>query len=153
MKLVGTLPERPGFLHVCPVLDLFLLVVLFFMVGPSLVLQSGVMVDLAPSRFQMERYEDTLVVTLGAGEVRGQIHLGRLAVSFEELEQLLDAKRADGSAAKAMVLLQSAADLPVTDERRVAEMILAKGYRLALVGRSVPSEPETAEPQDDSPRP
>lgn len=151
MKLAGTLPERPGFLHVSPVLDLFLLVVLFFMVGPSLVLQSGVTVDLPPSRFQMERYDDTLVVTLGAGQVEGKIHLGRVSVSFQELEAILDAKRADGSAAKAMVLLQTSTGTPVRDERRVAEMILAKGYRLALVGQPELPAPGTDDAQPQSP--
>jgi biopolymer transport protein ExbD len=149
MKLTGTLPERPGFLHVTPVLDLFLLVVLFFMVGPSLVLQSGVTVDLPPSRFQMERYEDTLVVTLGAGQVEGKIHLGRVSVGFEELEEILEAKRADGTAARAMVLLQTAAGIPVREERRVAEMILAKGYRLALVGRPEQTTPGAADSQPE----
>ena len=57
MKLEMTLPERPGFLHAVPVLNIFALVQLFFLLGPSLVRQSGVAVDLPPSRFQMERYQ------------------------------------------------------------------------------------------------
>ena len=68
MKLEMSLPERPGFLHAVPILNIFALVQLFFLLGPSLVLHSGVAVDLAPSRFQMERYQDSIVVTLGPGE-------------------------------------------------------------------------------------
>jgi hypothetical protein len=108
-----------------------------------------VTVDLPPSRFQMERYEDTLVVTLGAGQVEGKIHLGRVSVGFEELEEILEAKRADGTAARAMVLLQTSAGTPVRDERRVAEMILAKGYRLALVGRPEQATPGAADPEPE----
>ena len=135
MKLVTTLPERPGFLHVIPALDLFLMLVLFFMVGPSLIVQSGVTVDLPPSKFQMERFQDTLVVTLGAGDAAGNIHFGRRSVTFDELERIFDRKRADGSAAKSVVLLQSASEIPVQTERKVAEMIIGKGFRLALVGQ------------------
>lgn len=135
MNLVTTLPERPGFLHVIPVLDLFLLMVLFFMVGPSLILQSGVTVELPPSKFQMERFQDTLVVTLGAGDAAGNIHFGRRSVSFDELERIFDRKRADGTAAKSIVLLQTAAEIPVLTERKIAEMVIGKGFRLALVGR------------------
>lgn len=131
-----TLPERPGFLHVLPVVDLFLLLVLFFMVGPSLLLQSGLKIDLPPSKFQMERFQDTLVVTLGPGQPPSNIHYGRRPVTFAELAALLDLKRADGSAAKAVVLLQSDVETPVRMEREVAEMILGKGFRLALVGQA-----------------
>jgi biopolymer transport protein ExbD len=131
-----TLPERPGFLHVLPVVDLFLLLVLFFMVGPSLILQSGLKVELPPSKFQMERFQDTLVVSLGPGQPPSNIHYGRLPVTFDKLASLLDEKLADGSGAKAVVLLQSDVETPVRLEREVAEMILGKGFRLALVGQA-----------------
>lgn len=147
MTLTMTLPERPGFLHVIPVLDLFLMMVLFFMVAPSLILQSGVTVEPPPSKFQMERFQDTLVVTLGAGQAEGNIHVGRKSVKFEQLEEILDAKRADGSAAKSIVLLQTAAEIPVRTERKVAEMIIGKGFRLALVGQG----PNRLRPMADEP--
>ncbi len=131
-----TLPERPGFLHVLPVVNLFLLLVLFFMVGPSLLLQSGMKVELAPSKFQMERFQDTLVVTLGPGQPPSNIHFGRRPVTFEELTALLEQKRADGTAAKVVVLLHSDRETSVRMEREVAEMILGKGFRLALVGQA-----------------
>lgn len=131
-----TLPERPGFLHVMPVVNLFLLLVLFFVVGPSLLLQSGLKIDLPPSKFQMERFQDTLVVTLGPGQPPSNIHYGRRPVTFAELAAILDQKRADGAGAKAIVLLQSDVETPVRTERKVAEMILDKGFRLALVGQA-----------------
>lgn len=144
MNLQLTLPERPGFLHVLPVVDLFLLLVLFFMVGPMLILQSGVKVEMAPSKFQMERFQDTLVVTVGPGPSPNNLHFGRRPVTLAELATLLDEKRADGSAAKAVVLLQTDAETPVRQERAVAEMILEKGYRLALVGEAPGVRPPPA---------
>jgi len=135
MKLELTLPERPGFLHAIPVLNLFLLLVLFFKVAPALVLQSGLTVEMPPSKFQIERDQNLLVVTLGAGQQEGNIHFGRKSVTFAQLEEILERKRQDGSAARSQVLLQTAADLPVSAERKVAEMIVGKGFRLALVGQ------------------
>lgn len=139
MKLEMTLPERPGFLHAVPVLNIFALMQMFFLLGPSLVMQSGVAVDLPPSQFQMERYENALVVTLGPGEPLPRIHLGRDAVTLGELATRLDELRKDGSVSKSMVLLQTDAGTPVGVEREVAEVVLSKGFRLAMVGKNPPS--------------
>jgi len=141
MKLEMTLPERPGFLHMLPVFDLFLLLLLFFMLGPSLVLQSGVTVELPPSKFQMERFRDAMVVTLGPGQTAPRIHFGRNPVTMDELAARLDRLRAEGAAARAIILLQTDAGTSVGVEREVAEMILGKGFRLAMVGQT-PQNPQ-----------
>jgi biopolymer transport protein ExbD len=138
LKLETNLPERPGLLHAVPVLNVFALLWLLFLLGPSLLRQSGVSVELPPSRFQLERYQETLVVTLGPGEDAPRIHLGRDAVSFAELSDRMEKLREDGAAAKAMVLLQTDAGTPVGIERQVSEMVLSKGFRLAMVGANVP---------------
>jgi biopolymer transport protein ExbD len=122
-----------------PILNIFALVQLFFLLGPSLVLQSGVAVDLAPSRFQMERYQDSIVVTLGPGEPGPRIHFGRDAVTVQELSDRLDKLRAEGAPTKAIVLLQTDTGTPVGIEREVTELVLDKGFRLALVGKSPPA--------------
>lgn len=138
MKLEMTLPERPGFLHAVPVLNIFALMQLFFLLGPSLVMQSGVAVDLPPSKFQMERYQDSLVVTLGPGEPEPRIHFGRDPVTLAGLADRLDKLRADGAQAKTIVLLQTDAGAAVGTEREVTELVLSKGFRLAMVGKTSP---------------
>jgi hypothetical protein len=141
-----SLPERPGLLHAVPVLDIFALLWLLFLLGPSLSQQSGVAVELPPSRFQLERFQDSLVVTLGAGDAETpRIHLGRDAVTLDELAARLEKLRADGAAASAIVLLQTDAGTPVGTERQVTELVLSKGFRLALVGASSPA-PRISEP-------
>ncbi len=142
MKLEMTLPERPGFLHAVPILNIIALMQLFFLLGPSLLMQSGVAVDLPPSRFQMDRYEESLVVTLKPGEPGDplpHIHLGRDPVTREELARRLDELRAKGAQAKAIVLLQTDTDLAVGAERDLIEMILSKGFRVAMVGKTPPA--------------
>jgi biopolymer transport protein ExbD len=138
LKLETHLPERPGLLHAVPVMDIFVLLWLLFLLGPSLLRQSGITVEPPPSRFQLERYQETLVVTLGPGEAGPRIHLGRDAVDIRQLDQRLEALRADGAPARAIVLLQTDAGTPVGMERRVSEMVLEKGFRLALVGANQP---------------
>jgi biopolymer transport protein ExbD len=138
MKLEMTLPERPGFLHAVPILNIFALMQLFFLLGPSLVMQSGVAVDLPPSRFQMERYEQSLVVTLGPGEPDPQIHFGRDPVTREELSGRLDKLKSGGAQAKSIVLLQTDTGTPVGVERDITELVLSKGFRLAMVGKNSP---------------
>lgn len=134
MKLALSLPERPGLLHAVPVVDLMLLLWLVFFLSSALTRQSGMKVELPPSRFQLERYPDTHVVTLGHADGKPRIHFGRDAVSTDQLSAKLDALHAQGAAARSMVLLQTDAGTPVGIERQIAEMILAKGFRLAVVG-------------------
>lgn len=143
MKLETHLPERPGLLHAVPVMDIFVLLWLLFLLGPSLLRQSGITVELPPSRFQLERYQETLVVTLGPGEAGPRIHLGRDAVDMRELDERLESLRSDGAPARAIVLMQTDAGTPVGLERRVSEMVLSKGFRLALVGANQPGVNES----------
>lgn len=138
MKLEMSLPERPGFLHVVPILNIFALL-LFFLLGPSLALQSGVAIDLPPSKFQMERYQNAWVVTLGPGEPTPRIHFGRDPVTRDELSARLDKLRAEGAVAKAIILLQTDAGTPVGVEREITELVLGQGFRMALVGKSSPT--------------
>ena len=140
MKLELTLPERPGFLHAVPLFNLFALLMMFFVLGPSMVLQSGVAVELPPSRFQMDRFSDAPVVTLGPGNP-ARIHFGREATTIEGLNRLLDENRGGKSGA---VLLRTDAGTPVGVEREVAELILKKGFRLMMVGRPVQAGGEPA---------
>lgn len=135
MKLEMTLPERPGFLHAVPVLNLFALLLLFLLLGPSFVMHSGISVEMPPSRFQMERFRDSLVVTLGPG----RLHLGRDSMTLPDLLKRLDEIHGRDGIARTIVLMQTDAGTPVGVEREVTEAILAKGFRIAYVGQAIPS--------------
>ncbi|MGA0853986.1 MAG: hypothetical protein ACO3RK_04130 [Luteolibacter sp.] len=134
MKLKMSLPERPALLHALPVVNLFALLWMFHFAGASLTSQAGVSVDPPPSRFQLERFRETLVVTLVPSDSSARIYLGRELVDMATLESRLESLREQGAAARSIVLLQSDADMQVGTEREVSELILAKGFRLALTG-------------------
>ena len=134
MKLEMSLPERPALLHALPVVNLFALLWMFHFAGASLTSQAGVTVDPPPSRFQLERFRETLVVTLVTAESGARIYLGRELVDMATLESRLESLRGQGAASRTIVLLQCDADTQVGAEREVAELILGKGFRLALTG-------------------
>ncbi|MEN9535011.1 MAG: hypothetical protein RLY69_875 [Verrucomicrobiota bacterium] len=129
-----SLPERPALLHALPVVNLFALLWMFHFAGASLTSQAGVSVDPPPSRFQLERFRETLVVTLVPSESGARVYLGRELVDMATLESRLEGLREQGAAARSIVLLQSDADMQVGTEREISELILAKGFRLALTG-------------------
>lgn len=142
-----TLPERPGLLHAVPVLNIFALLWLLYLLAPSLFRQSGVAVELPPSRFQLDRYQDSLVITLGKGDPEPVIHLGRDPVTPAELAARLEKLRDDGAPASTIVLMRTDAGTPVGTERRIAELILGHGFRLALVAA------DSAGQRPDAPNP
>lgn len=149
MKLVMSLPERPGLLHAVPVCDLFVILWLLFLLSSALMRHAGVTVDLPPSQFQLERYEETYVVTLGAGDGQARMHFGRDVVTMDELVERLEKLRNEGVQARSVVLLQCDGGTPVEVERRVSELVLGMGFRLALVG-SAPAQgvaPAVDEPE------
>ena len=129
-----SLPERPALLHALPVVNLFALLWMFHFAGASLTSQAGVTVDPPPSRFQLERFRETLVVTLVTAESGARIYLGRELVDMAMLESRLESLRGQGAASRTIVLLQCDADTQVGAEREVGELILGKGFRLALTG-------------------
>ena len=136
MKLEMSLPERPALLHALPVVNLFALLWMFHFAGAALTSQAGVTVDPPPSRFQLERFRETLVVTLVPSESGARVYLGRELVDMATLESRLESLRNQGAVARSIVLLQCDADTQVGAEREVSELILAKGFRLALTGSS-----------------
>ena len=142
MKLETTLEERPGFLHALPLFDLFALVTMLLLLGPMFLSQSVMSVEMPASRFQMQRYGDSIVVTVGPGDSEAALYLGRRAVSPDQLAASLEELRNDERMSRALVLLKSDIRTTVGMERKVSEMILAAGFKMALVGNAEPTVKE-----------
>ena len=142
-----TLPERPGLLHALPVFDLFMMLWIVFVLSAALTRQSGVSVELPASRFELERYNQTLVVTIASGELGPQLYFGRDALGFEELQGRLEELHKKGAQRNSILLLRADQSIPVGAQRRIEEMALALGFRVAVLGSDEvdekPPEPET----------
>lgn len=134
MKLETTLEERPGFLHALPLFDLFALVTMILLLGPMLLSQSGISVEVPASRFQMQRYSKSIIVTVGPGDRDASIYLGRRAITIGELSGLLSEMKLDEEMSRAIVLLKTDVRTSVGMERLVSEIIIESAFELALVG-------------------
>lgn len=148
MKLETTLDERPGFLHALPLFDLFILVTMLLLLGPVFLSQSGVTVELPASQFQMQRYQESIVVTLHSGKSEPQIYLGREAITLEELRNRLEVLKADEVMSRAIVLLKTDIGTPTGMQSEIIDLILKLGFKIALVGKTEPEIPES-EPMDE----
>lgn len=133
MKLVGTLPERSGFLHAVPVFDLFVVLLFFFLLGPSFVNQAGIEVELPVSGFHVDRQADATVITITPGDPP-VLWLERQRMSEEELMTALDERR-EKSVSIPSVYLRADGAIPAAFERQVAEAVLRRGFRVNLLGR------------------
>lgn len=135
MKLETTLEERPGFLHALPLFDLFALMTMLLLLGPMFLTQGGVLVEVPSSQFQMQRHRESIVVTLGVGDFAPQLYLGRKPINLEQLPKELEKLSSDEAMSRAIVLLKTDVGSSVGVERKVSEIILASGFKLAYVGR------------------
>ncbi len=142
MKLETTLEERPGFLHALPLFDLFITVTMLLLLGPVFLNQSGVSVELPASQFQMQRYGESIVITLHSGKVGPQIYIGRETVNLDELGARLEALKADEVMSRAIVLLQTDIGTSTGVQSEIVNLILRLGFKIALVGKTEPKIPE-----------
>ena len=93
MKLVRTHPiSPPGFFGLAPLVNIVLLLLLFFLLGSSFVLQPGVAVSLPASRFQLAPLVDAQVVSVLPGKPT-RVVFGDQFVSLEEFGVRLAAFR------------------------------------------------------------
>jgi hypothetical protein len=136
MKLESTLPEQPGLLFAVPVVNLFGLLLALLLLGPVFVTQSGVAIELAPSRLQLDRFAEPLVITVGPGD-EPLLFVGHERVGLERLGRRLDAEvEQRGGAGERVAVLRIDRSVPVTIERQVAELALERGFRVMLAGRA-----------------
>lgn len=64
MKLESTLSDRAGMLYTAPLMDVILLLIIFFLFGSNLVLKSGIEVNLPSSSSSLPSAEDAHIITL-----------------------------------------------------------------------------------------
>ena len=145
MKLETTLEERPGFLHALPFFDLFMLVTILLLLSPMFLSQSGITIEVPTSRFQMQRYPKSIVVTVGLGGRKASLYLGRESITLDELPERLSALKLDDDLARAIILLKTDIGTSVGMERLVSEMILGASFEMALVGRAETREDDLQE--------
>ena len=135
MKLEVTLPSAPGFLHSLPALDIIALVLVFPLLGPSFVQQTGIEVKLHESPWRYEQMDNPIVITLGAG-MSDSLWVNKKSVPMNELEA--EVKRLmseEGGENITTAVVRSDVSVPSGLEKDVINRVMKMGLNCGLVGR------------------
>lgn len=134
------MPSTPGFLHMLPGLDIIALILIFPLLGPSFMQQTGIDVRVHESPWRYEQMENPVVVTLGAAESGEEIPLwvNKNLVTMENLEQEIARLRAEeGGDTITTAVIRSDVSVPSGVEKEVINRVLKLGLGCGLVGRPV----------------
>jgi len=89
MKLTSTLKDHAAMLYAAPILDVVLLILVFFLLGSSLVLRSGIPVDIPKSTSSLPPIEASHVITVMRG-TSPQIYFNEKEIEIDDLAAHLD---------------------------------------------------------------
>lgn len=128
MKLESTLRSHGGLLFLGPVINTALLLLFFFVLSSSLVVRSGVSVQLPESGASLQPFTDPLLINIAAGTGSARIFLEDQPVDLGGLSDLLAAKREDHS----QLILQADVLASYGLVMQVADLALEQGYALAF---------------------
>lgn len=115
-----------------PVFDLFGLLLVFFLLGPSLLSQSGIRVEMPVSKFHVPQENDVAVITMTPGDPP-VLWLDQEQLTEADLIATLSAEKSEEGRAPAIYVRTDGA-VDSRDERRIAEKALTLGYRVYLLG-------------------
>ncbi len=93
MKLQSHLPKQASWLYLGPVLNVLLVLLMFFLLGSSFVIQSGVAVKLPESASRLTGFDRAQVITVAAGS-NNPLYFNGNPITLEQLRiELVNAKR------------------------------------------------------------
>ena len=132
MKAELTVPERPAAVHLLVVLDVLVLLLVFFTLLTNVSQEAGISVHLPESSYRLRSYGKPIVVTARGGAVP-VVYVGSERVPIEDLDAAL-MKSAEETGAET-IFVHADEMLPVAVERRIIEAGLELGLNVALPGR------------------
>ena len=92
MKLESTIRVRPDFLYLAPLLNVVLLLMVFFLLNSNLVVRSGIRVDLPVSNSRVNVSEHAHVITI-AGDAEPRVFLNNQEIAVGDLATLLPPRK------------------------------------------------------------
>lgn len=127
MKLESTLKDHAGFLYTAPLLDVVLLLLVFFLLSTNFVLRSGVTVNVPKSRSSLPAIDRSHVVTVMAGS-SPRLFFNEDEVSFTALRDRLMTR--DRSAKHVIIRADELAAFGVV--MRISEIAKQQDYEVAF---------------------
>jgi biopolymer transport protein ExbD len=127
MKLVSHLPPSGPALYVAPLLNTVLLLLIFFLLGSSFIVRSGVNVSLPESASRLSGFEDAHVVAIPAGPDARLFYDGR-QVTMDELHKVLEHE----PAGTRRVIIHGDQKVPHGRVMEVSSLALNLGFEIAI---------------------
>lgn len=127
MKLESTLGDRSGMLYTSPLIDVVLLLLIFFLFGSNLVLKSGVDVSLPRSSSALPSAEDAHIITLIPGKTT-ELYFNDERIDLEQLGEKLDGAMERSN----QVILLGDESISYGAVMNVSRFILKRGFELSF---------------------
>ncbi len=127
MKLESTLSDRAGLLYTAPLMDVILLLIIFFLFGSNLVLKSGIEVNLPRSGSALPSAEDAHIITLVPGG-SSEFYFNDRRIGLDQLDEVL--KEALKRSNQVILLGDEAVDYGTVME--ISRLILNQGFELSF---------------------
>ena len=133
MKLESNLTLRPDFLYLAPLLNIVLLLLIFFLLTSNLVVRSGIRVELPVSQSSLKPVERAHIITITAG-TPPMVYLDEKEIFTGDLAAALEAVKAQTR----YVVVNADQSVPHGMVQRVQNAVLAAGCELAMGTRFEP---------------
>ncbi|MDF1859593.1 MAG: biopolymer transporter ExbD [Verrucomicrobiales bacterium] len=127
MKLESTLSDRAGLLYTGPLMDVILLLLIFFLFGSNFVLKSGVEVELPRSSSVLPSAEDAHIITL-IPEDTSEFYFNDERIDLSELESKLD----EALPRSNEVILLGDEAVSYGTIMNISQLVLKKGFELSF---------------------
>ncbi len=127
MKLESTLSDRAGFLYIAPLMDVILLLLIFFLFGSNFVLKSGVSVSLPQSNSSLPSALQSHIISIAPGESE-DIYFNEEKVDLARLEEVL--KSSTGRSTRIILLADEKTSYGTV--MKVSLLAFRYGYELSF---------------------
>jgi biopolymer transport protein ExbD len=136
MRLESSLRKPSRLFHLTPVIDVVLILLIFFLLGSAFMVRSGITVSLPRSTSTLEGFSNARVLTISAG-TRPLLLLDGIKIALSDLEE----EFAGNSKGKSKGLIIRADELAAHGLiMKVTNMAMMAGYEIAFATAS--PEPE-----------
>ncbi len=128
MKLESSLRDASGFLYTAPLLDMVLLLLVFFLLGSNFVLKSGVAVDVPTFDSTLPRAQNAHVITILPPGSSPQIYVNENLVRLDQLEDFLPGPSGEDE----HVIIRADRTAAFGTVMSISDRMTQRGYRLAF---------------------
>jgi len=129
MKLESTLQSKPGMGYIAPLLDVVMLLLIFFLLSSQFIQRSGFAVELPFSRSTLESLVDADVVTVPAGTA-GRVLVNESQIEVSDLGRYLEERSKLGR----QIVIRADKSTPQGHVVKIINIARAAGFeKIALI--------------------